>query len=211
MKHSKYILFIIWMLFSVFLVPSVLHAQTPSNRNVFSENTGWWNALDEVSGVRVQSEELLGFFWSENLGWINLSCKNRNTCQSVDYGIKKDPQGNVSGFAWGENIGWIQFKGEMYGVRIDSQGIWRGKAWSENVGWINFDGENNFSLKSTMDTEGTPQQISAQKEGAVDSKVEERSSSSSCQLNKNASFYSYPVYYLLAFGALFLLFVKRID
>ncbi|MDD5031678.1 MAG: hypothetical protein PHR36_01380, partial [Patescibacteria group bacterium] len=51
-----------------------------------------------------------GYAWSENIGWISFSCSNDNSCLTVDYGVAVDPAtGNISGYAWSENIGWISF------------------------------------------------------------------------------------------------------
>ncbi|MDD5071731.1 MAG: PKD domain-containing protein [Patescibacteria group bacterium] len=51
-----------------------------------------------------------GYAWSENIGWISFNCSNNNSCLTVDYGVNIDPiTGNFSGHAWSENIGWISF------------------------------------------------------------------------------------------------------
>ncbi len=55
-------------------------------------------------------QDFSGWAWSENIGWISLSCSNLNTCNTVNYGIKiNSTTGNFSGWAWSENIGWIDF------------------------------------------------------------------------------------------------------
>ena len=55
------------------------------------------------------SDNVSGWAWSENIGWISLNCVNTN-CLSSNYGVNIDSlTGNFSGFAWSENIGWIQF------------------------------------------------------------------------------------------------------
>jgi hypothetical protein len=57
--------------------------------------------------------------WAENLGWINLSCKNLSSCGTLDYGVKNDGAGNLSGYAWAENAGWIDFAPLAAGVSVD--------------------------------------------------------------------------------------------
>ncbi len=54
---------------------------------------------------------LLGWTWSDNVGWISLSCKNDNNCANSDYQVKVEPflSGIFSGYAWSPNIGWIRF------------------------------------------------------------------------------------------------------
>ena len=47
-------------------------------------------------------DNVSGFAWSENIGWINFNGSN--------YGVNVSPlNGKLSGFAWSENIGWISF------------------------------------------------------------------------------------------------------
>ena len=53
-----------------------------------SENGGWLNMEPQGNGgpgVEVGDSELTGYIWAENVGWINLSCKNRGTCNANDY------------------------------------------------------------------------------------------------------------------------------
>lgn len=80
--------------------------------------------------VSVADNQLSGFAWSENFGWINLNPTNG--------GVLNDGDGNLSGFAWGENAGWVNFNPNFGGVTIQD-GFFYGSAWSENVGWIIFD------------------------------------------------------------------------
>ena len=66
------------------------------------------------------TDNVSGFAWSENIGWISFNCTNPELpvprC-SNDYGVKIDPStGIFSGYAWSENIGWISFNvGELTG------------------------------------------------------------------------------------------------
>jgi len=93
----------------------------------WSENGGWLNFASDD-----------GYIWSENLGWISLNCANTNSCETSDYKITNDKEGNLSGYAWGENIGWVNFSPENGGVKINSNGEFSGYAWGENIGWIVF-------------------------------------------------------------------------
>lgn len=56
------------------------------------------------------ADNVSGWVWSENIGWVSLNCTNEGTCGTVDYGVGiDDVTGAFSGFAWSENIGWIKF------------------------------------------------------------------------------------------------------
>lgn len=52
---------------------------------------------------------IVGYAWSENIGWISFNCLNENVCASSNYGVTEDADGNLSGYAWSEHIGWISF------------------------------------------------------------------------------------------------------
>ena len=107
-------------------------------------------------------DNVSGYVWSENIGWISLGGDN--------YGIKADTsnfstgaQGALSGYAWSEHVGWISFNrtdtgnppGAPFGTgsgpiaQIDwSTGKMNGwaKALSATSGW---DGWIKFSKDST--------------------------------------------------------------
>ena len=104
----------------------------------WSENGGWLNFASDDGGVMVYDDYLSGYIWSENLGWISLNCANTNSCETSNYKISNDKEGNLSGYAWGENIGWVNFSPDNGGVKINSNGEFSGYAWGENIGWIVF-------------------------------------------------------------------------
>jgi len=55
-------------------------------------------------------QNVSGWAWSENIGWISFNCTNLGTCGTVNYGVNIDSStGIFSGYAWSENIGWITF------------------------------------------------------------------------------------------------------
>jgi hypothetical protein len=67
--------------------------------------------------------EILGWAWSENIGWIAFNCESDgsdgygvDSCtDGGDYGVSviMDPEDNnfgyVSGYAWSSNLGWMSF------------------------------------------------------------------------------------------------------
>ena len=66
----------------------------------WAENAGWINAEPSGEGgpgVDVGDFELTGWIWGENIGWISMSCKNRNTCDTVEFGVQNDGAGNTNG------------------------------------------------------------------------------------------------------------------
>jgi hypothetical protein len=128
----------------------------------YAENFGWINAEpsgDGGPGIQVGDSELSGWMWSENIGWIGLSCENTSSCTASPYGVTNDGGGVLSGYAWSENAGWLSFSCSntascgvaAYGVSIDpSTGDFHGRAWGENAGWITFasPGPVPFQLRS---------------------------------------------------------------
>lgn len=59
---------------------------------------------------------VLGWAWSENIGWISFNSKTDNQ-SSVEYGVKiSTSTGYLSGYAWSGNIGWISFNRNETGV-----------------------------------------------------------------------------------------------
>lgn len=86
-----------------------------------------WNWSDFSAQAQQNSQELMGYAWSSNIGWISFNCKNAGTdnCAQSNYNVSVDSSsGELSGYAWSPNIGWISFnKGstEMVGCPFGSQ------------------------------------------------------------------------------------------
>ncbi|MFZ2205617.1 MAG: hypothetical protein WAV23_03425 [Minisyncoccia bacterium] len=57
------------------------------------------------------TDNVAGWAWSSNIGWISLNCTNTNTCGTSNYGLTIANNGDVTGYAWSSNIGWIKFGG----------------------------------------------------------------------------------------------------
>jgi len=67
-----------------------------------------------LSAVAGTSNNVSGYGWSSNIGWISLNnCSdpmNSSTCSGPDYGVNfPETDGAVTGYAWSSNIGWITF------------------------------------------------------------------------------------------------------
>jgi len=54
-------------------------------------------------------DNVSGFAWSENIGWISANCTDTSICGTSDYGVNIAGDGTLSGYAWSEHIGWITF------------------------------------------------------------------------------------------------------
>ena len=94
------------------------------------------NIPDNVEyAMAATTDNVSGWAWSENIGWISFNCANYDTCQGgtddglactgsncgdgacintcdnfSDYGVNIDPStGGFSGYAWSDNVGWISF------------------------------------------------------------------------------------------------------
>lgn len=112
------------------------------------------------------ANEVSGYIWSENIGWIKMSGPN----YGVDYNIEND---SFSGYGWSENIGWVRFdddwakvvsadnvsgwdgliklKGDNFGVDYFEDGVrgcyLSGWGWGSDVtGWVKFTG-NRFTTR----------------------------------------------------------------
>lgn len=55
-------------------------------------------------------DNVSGWAWSSNIGWVSFNCTNDNSCAQSNYGVNMDRStGLFSGYAWSPNIGWISF------------------------------------------------------------------------------------------------------
>ncbi len=131
------------VLMGVLMASAVVASRTEgvidaNHRYVWGENIGWVDFGSTEGIVQITDSALSGYAWAENVGWVSLSCKNDNSCATVDFGVVNDGNGVLSGKAYGENIGWVDFAPAGGGVTIDGDGVFGGTAWGENVGWLVF-------------------------------------------------------------------------
>ncbi len=80
---KRFALFLISV--SIFILPAFAHAGTENN--------------------------MAGWAWSDDAGWISFNCTNTSTCGAVDYGVTDNNDGTLTGYAWSDSVGWIQFGG----------------------------------------------------------------------------------------------------
>ncbi|MFH1427058.1 MAG: hypothetical protein ABIG60_00825 [Patescibacteria group bacterium] len=63
------------------------------------------------------TDNVSGYAWSSNIGWISFNCTDDDSCASANYGVNIDDNYNFllangnPGYAWSSNIGWIRFGG----------------------------------------------------------------------------------------------------
>ncbi|MCX6722025.1 MAG: hypothetical protein NTY04_02455 [Candidatus Staskawiczbacteria bacterium] len=86
-----------------------------------------------------------GYIYSEEVGWISLSCFNTASCDSIDYGVLKDSKGNLSGYGYSQNGEWINFNPNYGGSSIDSNSKISGWIFAQDTGWVNIDSVKIFS------------------------------------------------------------------
>lgn len=92
MKHK-------FLIFTLFVLTSALGSFGVSYFNNTTER------------AQAASQKLMGYLWSDNIGWISLSCENMVPCTpgntyqvTIDLGT-----GDISGMAWSNNLGWLNF------------------------------------------------------------------------------------------------------
>ena len=114
----------------------------------------FFNSFKTVQVRAGAGDNVSGWAWSENIGWISFNSTTGGG--GTDYGVNIEPDGTFSGYAWSENIGWISFnKNEFLDcpsgagtclaeVNLSSQEVsgWAralayGDGWD---GWISLDG-----------------------------------------------------------------------
>jgi hypothetical protein len=59
--------------------------------------------------AQTSTNELTGYAWSSNIGWISFNCSNADECGTSDYKVILDDNKNLTGYAWSSNAGWLQF------------------------------------------------------------------------------------------------------
>jgi hypothetical protein len=63
-------------------------------------------SLASVIVVKSATNDLLGYSWSDTIGWISMSAST-----SPSYAVTLNNDGTLSGYAWSDTVGWVQFGG----------------------------------------------------------------------------------------------------
>lgn len=108
-----------------------------SNKIYFSSSE--YNAKVVISmpdGDNDKKRMILGYAWSEDLGWIKFTPEDGQTTGV----FVKYPSGSLEGSAYVISTGHkIIFDDYNSNAKVDiATGVFSGYAWSENVGWIDF-------------------------------------------------------------------------
>ena len=84
------------------------------------------------------SNNVSGYAWSSNVGWVSFNCTNDNTCDTPghNYGVSVDPAtGNFSGYAWSPSVGWIDFAPTSGYPAAPNTGVHYNSATGVVTGW----------------------------------------------------------------------------
>ncbi len=79
-------------------------------------------------------DNVSGFAWSHNTGWIKLNSCVNNNCDPVAYGVNIDSSGNFSGYGWSPNVGWVNFNPTSCGQ--GARANFAGNGSATITGWI---------------------------------------------------------------------------
>lgn len=117
------------------------------------------NFYSTVNVLAKKTDNIYGWGWSSNFGWISLNCNNyyndilEDRCEPVDYGVNMDAKtGNLEKFGWSSNLGWVKFNPDgpypeepFYSTKTGKDGLIRGWAKAYSLwddGWIKFLGKD---------------------------------------------------------------------
>jgi PKD repeat protein len=134
-----------------------------------------------------ENENVAGWAWSENVGWISFNSLNCDTngdgksdgsppgcppagTSIANYGVNLDPSTKIfSGYAWSEHIGWITFnEAELSGCPsppcrawLDSENKVHGwaKALVDGGGWSGWIRLSDTNYGVWLDTSTSPQEF----------------------------------------------------
>lgn len=72
--------------------------------------------LDSQKTSASTTDNITGWAWSGNVGWISMNCKtggssSSDICFKSNYGVNLNTDGTLTGYAWSDNVGWIKFGG----------------------------------------------------------------------------------------------------
>lgn len=108
------------------------------------------------------TDDVLGYAWSDNIGWISFNSIDGGG--PVSYGVGLDSvTGDFSGYAWSDNIGWIDFaptvgypEAPNHGAHLEADGSITGwaRVLSNGGGW------DGWIKLSGVATNGSPYGVS---------------------------------------------------
>jgi|GEM_PF-1601367 len=64
-----------------------------------------WSQVTLQTGLLVP---ILGYLWSDTIGWIDTNCQNTSSCGTYNFGLQiNTADGTWSGMGWSDNVGWV--------------------------------------------------------------------------------------------------------
>ena len=138
-----------------------------------------------VSDIKAAStnNQLKGYAWSSNIGWVSLSCLNESACSVSDYQVEVEPflGGKFSGYAWSSNIGWIRFdppgpypEAPNYYAQVASVKAPNGK--TQVQGWV----RACSVMKNQLTCSGEPDSYPANNNGGWDGWIKMSGGTNNC-------------------------------
>ena len=108
--------------------------------------------------VAAAGQQLTGYIYSDDAGWISLNCSNTNSCDSIDYSVLADSNGNLSGYGYSQNYGWINLSPNFGGVVVLADSSLSGYGYSA-AGWVKIDGAKVFSINDLQNEAASAKKI----------------------------------------------------
>ena len=96
--------------------------------------------------ANADSGNLSGYVYSQDVGWVSLSCVNTSSCGTVNYGVATGSNGSLSGYGFSQNGEWVNFNPNFGGVGVKQDGSLSGWIFAEKTGWARIDGVKVVSL-----------------------------------------------------------------
>jgi len=96
--------------------------------------------IGSICFAKASSQELTGYIYSEDAGWVSLNCKNTDSCDTISYNVSADDSGALSGYGFSQNGEWIDFGPDYGGVMTNSVGELSGWAFTDQGDWLRIDG-----------------------------------------------------------------------
>ena len=94
------------------------------------------DGLGDKTAMAGSGDNVTGWAWSSNIGWISLNCTNDNSCATANYGVGVDKStGNFSGYGWSSNVGWIDFAPTSGYPATPNAGARLDRATGQVTGW----------------------------------------------------------------------------
>jgi hypothetical protein len=88
--------------------------------------------------AKAAPQKVKGYLWSDNTGWVSLSCENAGPCGVNTYQVTVDSTtGMLSGMGWSNHLGWLDF-GAGCPSGIDPSTCNAKIVGSNLIGWAKF-------------------------------------------------------------------------